>query len=483
MPAVFPWESSSPILAAILVGSLLAGTLLLVWGHHHASRLLAKLQDDGPAPKVWRAPRVVTRARRTLRWTLALAAAYGLAYALTWVYEPLRGIVWTPALTSLPTVLIIGGTLILASLAREAVGHIDDAVKARAERTGKKPNLQVVHALQLFLRYAIFLAAGAVIIGGILDIFGYQGNIAGGFIAWLTGQGMSTIILLASLIGVGWVGGRLIRATTTEFRYTSKRMSPKVVDAVGGAARGALYAILSIIGLITILTSVGQGQVAGTLVVVLTSFIGITVAMAGTGSIGNMLSGIVLLAFRPVDKGDRVVIADDLVCDVEEVSLMFTRVRNVMNERIDVPNNQVLLKGIKNLSQSQKHAITVRLGIGYDVSHTLVRELAIKAAKDTPGILPSPAPAVYARNLGNYAIDYDLFAFTDDPRHLKTKSDLLGRLQEVFYAAGVEIMTPDVYVRRTGKKAEDEGPVRVAVKGPLDTGEDAPAEPPAPAKR
>lgn len=466
MASVLPWGPQSPLLLAGVLAAVLLGVVLLVWLRHAAGQLLARVEDAGPAPSFLRSPRMVRRARRTFGWALFLAGAHGLLHAAGWVWEPLRGLLLAPAVASLPEIVLLGATLTLAGMGLEAASHLAEALARRAERKGRAANAQVLHAVQTTLRYAIFLTAGLVAGVVALGLLGFEGDVGDAVVAWLTAQA-GAIVFLASLVGIAWVGGRLIRGVATEARHTSRRLTPEVVDALGGLARGVLYAVLGLVGVFTVLQSVGLGSVGGTLIVVTSSLIGLTVAMAGTGSIGNALSGAVLLAFRPLHKGDRVVLLDDLVCDVEEVTLMFTRVRTLAHERVDVPNNQVLLKPIRNLSRSGPHAMVVPLSVGYDVPAATVREVALRAALATPHVLRDPPPRLYARDLGSYAVAYELYAYTADPRHLEPRSELLGRLQASFREAGVELLTPDVHVVRRVPVAggpPGEETVRVAVQ-------------------
>ena len=477
MAAVFPWSRESPVLALALIlaaaGYLIGMTVVyqLVRRRLFASgstgaTLLDRLPDS-------------TRAtlRRAAAWGGAILTAYLAMLASTRVWQPFTQLVYQPALAALPKVLTVAAILLGASLLLDSVALATRYFAGESERKPRRPlNAQVLHVLERFLRYVIFISAGTGLLIALLSAFGYSGNAEAAILAWFQTQAGS-LVLLATLIGIGWVGARITRAITAEVRFTSKRFSPQVVDAMGAVVRGAMFTVLGIVGIITLLNAVGQGAIGGTLVVVLTSFIGLTVAMAGTGSIGNALSGAVLISFRPYDRGDRIVIGDNLTCDVEEVSLMFTKVRTLAREAVEVPNNQILSKPIVNLSRSGPHAIVVTMGIGYDASHDLVRRLAVEAALATDGIVNDPAPKLHARNLGNYAIDYELYAFTRNPRHLDIRSALLGNLQQTFYGAGVEIMTPDIYVLRKGKTAEPEGYVRVAVEAPLRSHE-APDTPP-----
>lgn len=465
--AVFPWTRDSPVVALVLI----LGAAAYVIGLAAIYQILGRRVFAAGGVGAQALDRLPTSMRATLRravaWTTGILTAYLGMFALTRVWQPITQLVYEPAIVALPEVLAIAAILLGASLLLESVAILTRYFAGESERRPRRPlNAQVLHVLERFFRYVIFASAGTAVIIAALSAFGYSGNAEEAVLAWFQTQAGS-LVLLATLIGIGWAGSRITRAVTSEVRYTSQRFSPQVIDAMGAVVRGAMFTVLGLVGIITLLNAVGQGAIGGTLVVVLTSFIGLTVAMAGTGSIGNALSGAVLISFRPYDRGDRVIISDGLTCDVEEVSLMFTKVRTLARETLEVPNNQILAKPIVNLSRSGPHAVVVKMGIGYDVSHDLVRRLAVEATLATDGFVNEPAPKLHARNFGSYAIEYELYAYTRNPRHLDIRSALLGKLQETFYGAGVEIMTPDIYVLRKGKTAEGEGYVRVAVDAPL----------------
>ncbi len=439
MPAVLPWSAQSPVILLLVLISLLALGIVLALVHHGISLLAARIssKDDPPIERA---------TRRISKWAMVGVFGYGVAYAMTWVWQPFDALFWRPALRELPSLLLVGGIIVIAVVALEALRFVVERIGKRTG--GKRMSPRLAHTIETSFRYAVLVSAGAAVFATLLGILGYRAAVGATVAGWFRDQAGS-LLLLGTLIGIGWLGGNILRAVTSEMRYSSK-LPDGVVRALGGFTRGALYAILTLIGIFTLLSAIGLGSVGGTLVIVMSSFIGIVVAMAATGSIGNALSGAVLLAFRPLSKGDRVILDNDLVGDVEEVTLMFTRVRTVTRELVEVPNNQVLMRRMTNLSRSGPHAIVVKMGIGYDVPHAEVHRLAAQSSARTEGIVTEPAPTVYAIELGNFAISYQLHAYTRDPRHLKTRSALIANLQTDFGAAGVEILTPEVHILRTG---------------------------------
>jgi len=190
-------------------------------------------------------------------------------------------------------------------------------------------------------------------------------------------------------------------------------------------------------------------------------FIGALVTLGASSSIANVIAGIILTYTGSFRVGDRVKIGDT-VGDVIEKKLFVTRLRTIYNEEVTVPNGLVMQTQIVNYTTSSRKgglALTIEAGIGYDVDWRTVHELLQKAAAKTESILDDPEPFVLQQGLGDFAVQYKLVAFTDEPRTaVKTVSELQRHALDEFNEAGVEIMTPMVHgVRNSADLATPKG--------------------------
>jgi small-conductance mechanosensitive channel len=89
--------------------------------------------------------------------------------------------------------------------------------------------------------------------------------------------------------------------------------------------------------------------------------------------------------------------------------------------------------------------------IGYDAPWRKVHDLLIEAALGTPDILPSPRPFVWQTALNDFYVTYEINAYTAMPHTMpETYAALHARIQDSFYAAGVEIMSPHYTSVRDG---------------------------------
>ena len=83
------------------------------------------------------------------------------------------------------------------------------------------------------------------------------------------------------------------------------------------------------------------------------------------------------------------------------------------------------------------------VGIGFDTPWRQVEALLLMAADRTTGLLKDPAPFVLQKALGDFAVTYELNAFsTDAGRMPRIYSALHANIQDVFNEYGVQIMSP-----------------------------------------
>jgi small-conductance mechanosensitive channel len=182
-------------------------------------------------------------------------------------------------------------------------------------------------------------------------------------------------------------------------------------------------------------------------------FLGILISLASSSALANMIAGVVLTYTGAFKLGDRVKLGDAFG-DIIETSLLATHIRTIKNEDITIPNSVVLGSSTINYSRSAGTLgliLHTSVTIGYDAPWRKVHDLLIEAALATPGVLEKPRPFVWQTALNDFYVTYEINAYTDSPRTMiDTYADLHARIQDAFYAAGVEIMSPHFTSLRDG---------------------------------
>jgi small-conductance mechanosensitive channel len=89
--------------------------------------------------------------------------------------------------------------------------------------------------------------------------------------------------------------------------------------------------------------------------------------------------------------------------------------------------------------------------IGYDAPWRKIHELLVDAALATPGVLHEPKPFVWQTALNDFYVTYEINAYTASAKDMiEIYAVLHSRIQDSFYAAGVEIMSPHFTALRDG---------------------------------
>ena len=185
-------------------------------------------------------------------------------------------------------------------------------------------------------------------------------------------------------------------------------------------------------------------------------FLGLLLSLGSSSAVSSLIAGTVLTYTRAFRVGDRVAIGDT-VGDVLERSFLVTRVRTIKNVDVTIPNGVVLTSNVANYtSAAQSHGLILHatVAIGYNTDWREVHRLLLEAARQTPRVLGSPPPFVLQTALADYAVSYELNAYTDAPgiMHL-TSSALLEQILDAFAQAEIEIMTPAFTALRDGSRA------------------------------
>jgi small-conductance mechanosensitive channel len=171
--------------------------------------------------------------------------------------------------------------------------------------------------------------------------------------------------------------------------------------------------------------------------------------LASVGSpaiIANIFAGYSLTYRRAFKLGDRIKVGD-ILGDVLEIRLLVTHLRTPKNEEVVIPNSELLNSSVINYSSLARESgliLHTSVGIGYEVPWRQVEAMLLLAAERSPNILSTPAPFVWQSALGDFAVTYELNAYSDQPLAMgETYSALHRNIQDIFNEYGVQIMTPN----------------------------------------
>jgi small-conductance mechanosensitive channel len=184
-------------------------------------------------------------------------------------------------------------------------------------------------------------------------------------------------------------------------------------------------------------------------------FLGVLFSLGSTSAVANVVAGIILTYTRGFRVGDWVKIGDN-IGNVVSQNMLATHLETFQKEEVVIPNSVVLGSHVINYSlvgQTEGVILHTSVTIGYDTPWRTVHGLLLEAATKTHDILGDPAPFVLQRQLEDSYVQYEINAYTRNPHAMFiTYSNLHANIQDCFYAAGVEIMSPVYHSLRDGNK-------------------------------
>jgi small-conductance mechanosensitive channel len=274
-------------------------------------------------------------------------------------------------------------------------------------------------------------------------------NAAGIPLSWnapLPGVALSLVqifLLIALLIAVFWLSSRTKRFLFNRFLAQS------------GLDRSLQYAIAQIVSNIVLIVGIfivldNAGIHLGALAV-FAGAVGVGIGFGLQNIASNFISGLVILAERPITIGDRVEVAG-IIGQVQHIRARSTVIVTNDNITMIVPNSKFIDSPVTNWTYGDPRVrFRIPVGVAYGSDIEKVRTALIEAGKENPHTLQDPAPSVFLEKFGNNAIELELVVWSSEMsyRPRRYRSDLNFAIEKKLREAGIEIPNPqrDLHIR------------------------------------
>jgi small-conductance mechanosensitive channel len=273
------------------------------------------------------------------------------------------------------------------------------------------------------------------------------GRIASGVMVFFAG------ILLARLL-VNWFGPRLLGRL-------------RVDEGAAHAYQSLGYYALLAVAFVTALRIV---DIPLTAFAVVGGALAIGVGFGSQNIVNNFISGLILLAERPIKRGDLVEL-EGTYGNIERIGLRSTRVRTGDNVHVIVPNSAFLENRVVNWTHNDRQVrIRVAVGVAYGSPTREVERLILQAVEENEHVLEKPEPIVLFTEFGDNSLNFEArfwVVIRSLMGRLLIESNIRYRIDELFRESGVVIAFPqrDVHldaatpipVRLTRDSSDEEG--------------------------
>ncbi|RZL94082.1 MAG: mechanosensitive ion channel family protein [Variovorax sp.] len=161
----------------------------------------------------------------------------------------------------------------------------------------------------------------------------------------------------------------------------------------------------------------------------------------------NFISGLILLAERPVKVGDWVVLGTT-EGDVRRINVRATEIQLGDRSTLIVPNSEFITKTVRNMTLANAEGrVLIRLPMPLSTDAKKVRDLMLAACSAHPGVLASPAPGVTLEGVEGGALIFQAIAYVASPRLAGgVRSDLLFEMLDALQGASLPLSVPTMLV-------------------------------------
>ena len=213
--------------------------------------------------------------------------------------------------------------------------------------------------------------------------------------------------------------------------------------------------LLIALALVVALTSVGIDLTA---FAVFAGALGVGIGFGLQKPISNLISGLILLFDRSIKPGDVVELTDPADRSAQTfgwVTALNARCVSVTTRDGTewlVPNEDLITRRVINWSYTHNRLrLLTPIGVSYDSDVRLAMQLAEEAARETPRVLPNPAPVCRLMGFGDSSVNLEMRFWIEDPTNgiTNVRSQVLLALWEKFREQGIQIPFPqrDLHIK------------------------------------
>ncbi|MCK5835650.1 MAG: mechanosensitive ion channel [Desulfobacula sp.] len=241
---------------------------------------------------------------------------------------------------------------------------------------------------------------------------------------------LAAIILFFLFWSANKVIQKMIHATLSKMR-----IEMQAINLLLRAARYGIYVF-------AFLTIADQLQINIKSLLAGVGFIGLALSFAAQDTVGNLISGIVIIIDRPFKEGDWIILGS-MHATVTQIRLRTTVLTTFDNETVVVPNKQISQERIVNYTMTPRIRVKIPIGIAYKEDITQARTVLLATLKGDDRISLSPEPVVIVSGLGDSSVNLQLRFWIDDPlSQYAFVWEYTEKCKQALDKAGIEIPFP-----------------------------------------
>lgn len=212
--------------------------------------------------------------------------------------------------------------------------------------------------------------------------------------------------------------------------------------------KGFLTSIVSVLLKIMVyITAIGMLGVQMTSFIAILGAAGLAVGMALSGTLQNFAGGVMILLFKPFQKGD-FIDAQGHSGTVSEIQIFMTVLKTPDNKTILIPNGPLSSGSLTNYSTEPTRRVDWTVGIGYGDDVDKAYDVIQKLLDGDDRILDEPEPFIAVKELADSSVNFTVRAWVNASDYWGVFFRMNEEVYKTFEEEGLNIPYPqtDVHI-------------------------------------
>ncbi|WCN00500.1 DUF3772 domain-containing protein [Acidovorax sp. GBBC 1281] len=244
------------------------------------------------------------------------------------------------------------------------------------------------------------------------------------------------LLTALAVVAAGFVAIRVLK------RWLSDRYFPNTSLEPG--MRSSIVSLLGYVGgVLVVAAALAALGISVERIAWVASALSVGIGFGLQAIVQNFISGLILLAERPVKVGDWVVLGDT-EGDVRRVNVRATEIQLGDRSTVIVPNSEFITKTVRNMTLTGAPGrVLLRLPAPLDTDAQRMREVILQAFHAHEGIMEDPEPIVQLEGILNGTLTFLAIGYVSNPRNSGgVRSDLLFTILDNLRSAGLALSPP-----------------------------------------
>ena len=197
--------------------------------------------------------------------------------------------------------------------------------------------------------------------------------------------------------------------------------------------------------LFVIIAALSQLGINTTSMVALLGAAGLAIGLSLQGSLSNLAAGVLLIMFRPFNKGNFVE-AGNAMGSVESIGIFSTTLTTPDNKEVIIPNSAIIGNNITNFSARATRRVDMVFGVSYGDDIRKAKQLLESIIAADERVLAEPAPTIVVGELADSSVNFLVRPWVNAADYWPVLWDTTEAVKTRFDEEGLSIPFPQMDV-------------------------------------